>query len=272
MQVNSVEDLDSFSAPAAGGGGAAAETATATPTPTTTAPAPTPATENPPKQSTIKIQSPPSKETKKDDSITVAMRQAGEQAASKAKDGNKDTTGKSESVSEKPQEGVNTEQKESEPESEPKPEQAGSAETHTEEQEQKQRQEQEEMQEENKTQDPKNVGPRPRRKSATPALELAGNGAQRPPLATVPEGAAESTENIQADNAEALGLVEHHRGSVVSATSDEERSQVARDLRQSVSEARADSVEAQEEGCSLIEDDDGDGGGMDVCIPASVCC
>jgi hypothetical protein len=271
MQVNSVEDLDSFSAPAAGGGGAAAETATATPTPTTTAPAPTPAAENPPKQSTIKIQSPPSKETKKDDSITVAMRQAGEQAASKAKDGNKDTTAKPESDSEKPQEGVNTEQKESEPESGPKAEQAGGAETHTEEQKQKQEEKQEEK-EENKTQDPKNVGPRPRRKSATPAPELAGNGAQRPPLATVPEGAAESSENIQADNAEALGLVEHHRGSIVSATSDEERSQVARDLRQSVSESRADAVEAQEEGCSLIEDEDGDGGGMDVCIPASVCC
>lgn len=271
MQVNSVEDLDSFSAPAAGGGGAAAETATATPTPTTTAPAPTPATENPPKQSTIKIQSPPSKETKKDDSITVAMRQAGEQAASKAKDGNKDPTAKPESDSEKPQEGVNTEQKESEPELDPKAEHAGGAETHTEEQEQKQKQEQEEKQEENKTQDPKNVGPRPRRKSATPAPELAGNGAQRPPLATAPEGAAESTENMRADNAEALGLIEHHRGSIVSATSDEERSQVARDLRQSVSEARADAVEAQES-CSLIEDD-GDGGGMGGCsMRASVCC
>ncbi|RMJ22429.1 hypothetical protein PHISP_06700 [Aspergillus sp. HF37] len=268
MQVNSVEDMDSFSAPAAGGGGAAAEAPTPTPTPTTTAPAPTPARETPPpKQSTIKIQSPPSKETK-DDSIAVAVRQAGEQAASKAKNGNENTTttttSKPESNSERPQEAVKAEQRESEPE--PEPEQAGGAEKHTEEQEQEQAQKQEEKKDENKTQDPKNVGPRPRRKSATPAPEIAGNGVQRPPFATVPEGAAESTENFQADNAEALGLVEHHRGSIVSATSDEERSQVARDLRQSVSEARADAVGAQKS-----ELEDGDGGAMDGCILASEC-
>jgi len=81
MQVNSVEDIDSL--PATSSSAAAA----AEPTSTSTASTPTPSAEPAaPKQSTIKIQNPPAKEAQKDDSISVALRQAGEEAASKAKE------------------------------------------------------------------------------------------------------------------------------------------------------------------------------------------
>ncbi|OOF91567.1 hypothetical protein ASPCADRAFT_134114 [Aspergillus carbonarius ITEM 5010] len=75
MQINSVEDYDSI--PASSTTTAQPETPSATSTPT-----PETATL---KQSTIKIQSPPSKETPKDSSIAVAMRQASEEAAARAK-------------------------------------------------------------------------------------------------------------------------------------------------------------------------------------------
>ena len=65
---------------------------------------------------------------------------------------------------------------------------------------------------------------------------------QRPRL--VPEMAAESSANFHADSAQALGLVQHHRGSIVSATSPEEKKKVAQDLRTSVSGAQADVVES----------------------------
>ena len=202
MQVNSVEDLDGL--PATSSAAPSADT-------TATAPAPTPGETPQPKQSTIKIQSPPAKETAVDDSITVAMRQAGEEAASKARGDTGDAKQKSkpDPKNEKPHE---TNTKEKEPE--------------TEKQEPN----------ENEGQNKESETVRPRRKSVNPAPEVAGNHALRPPL----EVAAVSSENFYADNAEALGLVEHHRGSIVSPISDEERARVARNLRQSISEARAD--------------------------------
>ncbi|KAJ5233130.1 hypothetical protein N7468_006086 [Penicillium chermesinum] len=55
---------------------------------------------------------------------------------------------------------------------------------------------------------------------------------KRPPL--VPEVAAVSTANFRADNAEAFGLVEHHRGSIVSAT-DPETQEKVHEIRESIS-------------------------------------
>ncbi|KAL4938126.1 hypothetical protein BDV06DRAFT_232105 [Aspergillus oleicola] len=80
MQINSVQDdfdnIPATSYPLPSG----AESAT----PSAAAPK---AEASAPKTSTIKIQDPPEKETQKDDSITVALRQAGEEAAAKAKEG-----------------------------------------------------------------------------------------------------------------------------------------------------------------------------------------
>ena len=59
--------------------------------------------------------------------------------------------------------------------------------------------------------------------------------AKRPPL--IPEIAAVSSANFHADNAEMLGLVEHHRGSIISATDKEEQDKVVKDIRQSITAA-----------------------------------
>lgn len=176
MQINSVEDIDSLPA-----------TSTAAPEPTATSSAstPTPSTEPAaPKHSTIKIQNPPAKEAQKDDSISVALRQAGEEAASKAKENATKTPATTAAFT------------------------AASEENKAE-----------------KTQDTVR-----RRLSVAPEI---AESPVRPPL--VPECAAESSANLRADNAEALGLIEHHRGSIVSATSPEEKNRVAQDLRKSIS-------------------------------------
>lgn len=66
---------------------------------------------------------------------------------------------------------------------------------------------------------------------------------RRPSLADVAEVAAQSSDNFHADNVEALGRATHHRGSCVSATSREEKDQVVRDLRRSISVESADELE-----------------------------
>ena len=241
MVVNKVEDLDSF--PASSTTGPAADSTT-TASPST----PESSAENPPKASTIKIQNPPAKETK-DDSITVTMRQASEEAAAKAK-GSPDTpSAKEEEPKPKPNT-TETAQKEKEnPPSNPPAE--------TEEEPTK-----DTATQEGTEQETQNV----RRKSIYPAPEIPeieeqnGVGSQlRPPLAPGSEIAAVSSDNFRADNIEALGLVEHHRGSIISATPEEERDRVARDLRQSVSGTRADANEAlRHVQAESVVDEDGD--------------
>lgn len=207
MQVNSVEDLDNFSASTSTSTAAADTTTTSSP-----ATPGQPATDQPPKQSTIKIQNPPAKETGKDDSITVSMRQASEEAAAKAK-------GCSEADSKQ------------------------DTKTSTEESQKQQSSTESEGEKKETAEDIAGQTQNVRRKSVNPAPEIEENVTpQRPMLQKVAEEAAVSSENFRADNAEALGLVEHHRGSIVSATNDEERDRVARDLRESVSRARADVV------------------------------
>ncbi|KAE8354194.1 hypothetical protein BDV28DRAFT_91129 [Aspergillus coremiiformis] len=80
-----------------------------------------------------------------------------------------------------------------------------------------------------------------RKSSVAPEIVTEGNP-KRPPL--VPEIAAVSSANFHADNAEALGLVEHHRGSIVSATSPEEKAKVAQDIRKSISGGHAEMLES----------------------------
>jgi hypothetical protein len=57
-------------------------------------------------------------------------------------------------------------------------------------------------------------------------------GAKRPPL--IPEVAAVSSANFHADNAEMLGLVEHHRGSIISTADKEEQDKVVSEIRKSI--------------------------------------
>lgn len=178
MQVNNVESLDSLPT----------DTAATTPASSTSTP-----TNAPPKQSTIKIQSPPSKETAKDDSITVAMRQAGEEAASKAKDNTPSSSTK------QPEAGPTEESKDTPPTSA------------------------------TDSGEKKASGEETVRRTSIIG-DIAGD-IKRPTL--VPESAAVSSANLRADNPAALRG--HHRSSIVSATSKEERDQVAHDLRKSIS-------------------------------------
>ncbi|KAE8344418.1 hypothetical protein BDV24DRAFT_127194 [Aspergillus arachidicola] len=187
MQVNSVEDFgDSIPA---------TSIVTTQPESAISTPASEPSV---PKQSTIKIQNPPAKESQKDDSITVALRQASEEAAAKAKESKAEKATPA-AEQKQPLPPAVEEQKE------------GGVDT-------------------------------VRRKSSVAPEIIEGGNPKRPPL--VPEVAAVSSANFHADNAEALGLVEHHRGSIVSATSPEEKAKVAHDIRKSISGGHAEMLES----------------------------
>ncbi|KAJ5592029.1 uncharacterized protein N7459_002398 [Penicillium hispanicum] len=200
MVVNSVQDLDGM--PATSHPLSATESQRAS-TPKEPEPAP-------PKPSTIKIQSPPSKsDEKKDDKAILALRQASAEAASKAKN-------KPDEKQPKPKE---------EPKEKPNKDQAASQSTEV---------------------DPVPAA-RTHRGSVAPELPDTApespKGAKRPPL--VPEVAAVSSANFHADNAEALGLVEHHRGSIISTTDKAEQDKVVHEIRQSISaEEPSGSLEA----------------------------
>ncbi|TQB71728.1 Dentin matrix acidic phosphoprotein 1 [Monascus purpureus] len=203
MQIDSIQDFEGF----------ISNTSTSTPSTSTpsnvTSTATAIAAENaPPKPSTIKIQSPPPKSERKDDQISLALRQAGADAASKAKESTrakaglgstavtkKDTESQSQSTTVQPS-----------ADSEKKEDQSGGSSTK-------------------------------RRGSVNPAPEL-----ERPSLAS--EAAAQSSANFRAENAETLGLVGHHRGSIVSATSADEQAKVASDIRKSISEDPSATVES----------------------------
>ncbi|CAL5867140.1 uncharacterized protein PFLUO_LOCUS1352 [Penicillium psychrofluorescens] len=180
MEVNNVQDLDGVSATA---------------TPTTSAPAtvdtqaankPTETEPATPKPSTITIQSPPATKPaeKKDEQVVLALRQAGSEAAAKAK-----------YKSEKKETDVsNVEETASKP-------------------------------------------ARAHRGSVAPELPDTVPDSpkvpKRPPL--VPEVAAESSANFHADNAEALGLVQHHRGSIIATGDKGEQDKAVHEIRQSIS-------------------------------------
>lgn len=212
MQIESVQDFDGFlSSTSATAASNVPSSTTATPT--------TPAVDNPtPKPSTIKIQSPPPKAERKDDQMTLTLRQASEEAAAKAKENTRAKIGLSPATS--------TEHK--------KDAQSQSPSTSTPTQTEKKETKKEESQSD------ESDSKQRRKSSITPAPEIT-----RPSLAS--EVAAESTTNFRADNAEALGLVGHHRGSIVSATSPGEQAKVAGDIRKSVSEGPKEVIEALRE-------------------------
>lgn len=150
------------------------------PAATETKPQPTPAT---PKPSTIKIQTPPKPEDKKDDTAVLALRQASSEAATKAKAKTDDKKEPKEQAAEVPA--------------------ASSA----------------------------------HRGSVAPELPDTApdspKSTKRPTL--VPEQAAVSSANFHADNAEVLGLVEHHRSSRVSTLENADQDKTVHEIRQSIS-------------------------------------
>jgi hypothetical protein len=80
--------------------------------------------------------------------------------------------------------------------------------------------------------------PAPRGHRGSVAAELPDTAPDSPKTAKrpvlVPEMAAVSSANFHADNAEELGLVEHHRGSIISTTDKAEQDKVVREIRASI--------------------------------------
>lgn len=69
-------------------------------------------------------------------------------------------------------------------------------------------------------------------------------GVKRPTM-VVPEDAAVSSANFHVANAEMLGLVQHHRGSIISANDERDQDKVVKEIRQSISgDHQAGDVEA----------------------------
>ncbi|KAJ5307019.1 hypothetical protein PENANT_c003G05770 [Penicillium antarcticum] len=107
--------------------------------------------------------------------------------------------------------------------------------------------------------------PAPRGHRGSVAAELpdtapdSPKAAKRPVL--IPEMAAVSSANFHAENAEALGLVEHHRGSIISTTDKDEQDKVVREIRASITAdeptANLDSIRkqaAEQTGSDTIEE------------------
>ncbi|KAJ9195616.1 hypothetical protein DTO164E3_6692 [Paecilomyces variotii] len=223
MQINNFEDPDNFISEDNPAYSKPATQSSAT-TAVTTATTGTPKSSNTPH---IQIKSPPAEEPTVDERITLALRLAGEEAASKAKD-----TKTAKTVAKPAESALEKAASSTEPPSS-KPEAARTAEKPT---------RLDETVEERESKKPEGEQANPgRRKSVVPAAEIAGNP-RRPSL--VPEVAAVSSANFRAENAEALGLVEHHRGSIVSATSPEEMNSVRNEIRKSISEGPKGVIDA----------------------------
>ncbi|KAJ5999695.1 Glutaredoxin [Penicillium waksmanii] len=180
MVVNSVQDMGGM--------------------PATSNPAPAPETKTEPepktpKPSTIKIQSPPAKEEKKDEMVVLALRQASQEAASQAK-----TKADEKKIP--------------------------------------------------NTEEPTSTSPTVKAHRGSVAPELPDTAPDSPksvkrPTMVVPEDAAMSSANFHVANAEMLGLVQHHRGSIISANDEREQDKVVKEIRQSISgDHRPGDVEA----------------------------
>ncbi|KUL87414.1 hypothetical protein ZTR_04714 [Talaromyces verruculosus] len=183
----------------------------------------------------IQIQNPPVSE-KKEDQRTLALRLAGEEAAARAKENARSKLGAKPVTTEG--EGKAT------PTSDPKANGTESAVAPAEKKDDEKKPNTEtatstatDSDSETKKEPTSETGsPAGRRSSVVP--EIIPPSLKRPSL--VDEVAAVSSANFHADNAELLGLVGHHRGSIVSATTQDEQEQVRKDIRASISEAPAD--------------------------------
>lgn len=205
----------------------------------------------------IQIQNPPVSENK-EDQRTLALRLAGEEAAARAKEnarsklGAKPVTteaeGKATPTSDPKAKGTESVVPAEKKDDEKKPDTEAATSTPT------------ANDTETKKEPSSATGsPAGRRSSVVP--EIIPPSLKRPSLAD--EVAAVSSANFHADNAELLGLVGHHRGSIVSATTQDEQEQVRKDIRASISEAPADGdIDAlrktaeEKKGDTIFEDED----------------
>ncbi|CRG82724.1 hypothetical protein PISL3812_00069 [Talaromyces islandicus] len=221
MEIGAVTDPDDFSSKPATTKPAAP--VVETPKPAATASGPKSASPH------IQIQNPPVIETK-EDQRTLALRLAGEEAAARAKQnalaklGTKPATtegdGKAAPTTDpsaKGTESVDTAAEKAESASEVKPSTPTSA----------------SQGETKQSSTPPPSGGR--RTSVAPEIVPP---LQRPSLAD--ETAAVSTANFRAENADVLGLIDHHRGSIVSVTDKDEGEQVRKEIRASVTEEPKD--------------------------------
>lgn len=172
--------------------------ATNNPPPVIESPAPARPTMSTPKPSTINFQNPPAikPEDKKDESAVLALRQASSEAANKAKS-------KADEKKDVPKKEAEAEKQD--PTLEPTSSSSPPTKAH--------------------------------RGSIAPELpDLtpdSPNTPKRPPL--IPEVAAVSTANFRVEHAEELGLVEHHRGSIISGSDNADKDKVVTEIRQSIS-------------------------------------
>ncbi|KAK2797843.1 hypothetical protein FQN50_009048 [Emmonsiellopsis sp. PD_5] len=192
-----------------------------TSTPTSAKPAPSPAIQAPSSKESapsprIQIQDPPSRDSsgnREDGHIALALRQAGEEAAQKAKQNARAKLGVKSTVT-KPEE--TTTQKSPEPTTEDVDD---------------------DKSKELKPPDSPKDG-QEQLKEARQSISL-----QRPSIA---DTAAESTADVKVDSPTNSKLVEHHRGSVVSATSPIEQAKLAEDLNKIDSGASAGADDIKE--------------------------
>jgi hypothetical protein len=178
----------------------------------------------------IQIQNPPVTETK-EDQRTLALRLAGEEAAARAKQNALQKLGTKPATTEGDGKAA--------PTTEPSAKGTESAESATEKvdsvSEAKPIGSQTSASQEEKTENPIPTPSRGRRTSVAPEIVPP---LKRPSLAD--ETAAVSTANFRAENADVLGLIDHHRGSIVSVTNKDEQDQVRKEIRESVTEAPED--------------------------------
>ncbi|KAH8690661.1 hypothetical protein BGW36DRAFT_58500 [Talaromyces proteolyticus] len=237
MEIGAVTDPDDFSAdnkpssekaepvfaPKTAPPAAPINTTSSTPTPKSASPH-------------IQIQNPPVTETK-DDPRTLALRLAGEEAAARAKQNALTKLGTKPATTEGDGKAV--------PASNPKAKGTESAEDKTNPEESQLRASKEDL--------PKKIpsaasAALDREQTSSPSTSAEGRRRsvapeiipplKRPSLAD--ECAAVSSANFHAENAEALGLIDHHRGSIISATTQDEQDQVRKDIRASITEAPDD--------------------------------
>ena len=173
----------------------------------------------PPRQSTIKIQSPPSKIAGKGDHINLTLRQASQEAASKAKENARTKLGLASAPESKES---NKEMGGSAAEGIDPTRTATTTSTTT---------PTIKSHEEGQSESPSGSGRR--------ASQI-----KRPDIPT--EVAVQSTDDFHADSAQALGVMEHHRSDSVSATSPGEQAKIASDIRKSISEDRDSAVNGVE--------------------------
>lgn len=232
MQIRALSSMATGAPPAIGssiGNAPGMRTASSVTTPAPT-PSPTPsATKH------IQIQDPlekPSASTDKDGNpITLALRQAGADAASKARENTKTKLApaatKTEGKKTEEKEGEKNEGKKEDEKTEVSAEEARKTEVKEEEKNEEEKEDEKEKEEKESPPTNSDISPSLDLPPTTESASTDASNPERPGLRK--DSAVESSLNIHAENVNLLGMSGHYRTSGVSATSKEERESVAYD-------------------------------------------